>query len=73
MDLIVTLHSQTKADILIIAGCWLKKSMLNSYLALTGYKVYRSDRVGRGGGVSIVVHNNLNVSVSLSNSVQKQF
>lgn len=48
--------------------------MLDSDVSLSSFNVYRSDRIGSGGGVSTVTKNNLYVFfVSLATSVPKQF
>lgn len=73
LDLIEILVSQSHADIMIISESWLCVSVPDSDVLLAGYNVCRADRVGRGGGIAIYVKCNLDVTVSISTSVPKQY
>ena len=73
LDLIEILVSQSHADIMIISESWLYVSAPDSDVLLAGYNVYRAGRVGRGGGIAIYVKCNLDVTVSISTSVLKQY
>ena len=56
-------HSES-LDVLCISETWLSESVLDAVLLVPGYKMYRCDRPGgrRGGGVAILVSNDLRVS-----------
>lgn len=55
MDMIRIWANTTNADIIIISETWLKKSVSDEFISIEGFKVYRTDRVGKGGGVAIYV------------------
>lgn len=67
LDFIDILVSQSNVE------SWLCDSVPDSDVQLIGYNIYRADRVGRGGGIAIYVKCCLNVSVSISTSVPKQY
>ena len=57
------LHSES-LEILCISETWLTEDILDAVLLVPGYKLYRCDRPGgrRGGGVAVLVSNDLRVS-----------
>lgn len=73
LDFIEILVSQSNVDVLVVSESWLCDSVPDSDVQLIGYNIYRADRVGRGGGIAIYVKCCLNVSVSISTSVPKQY
>lgn len=73
LDFIEMLVSQSNVDVLVVSESWLCDSVPDSDVLLIGYNIYRADRVGRGGGIAIYVKCCLNVSVSISTSVPKQY
>lgn len=73
MDMIRIWANTTNADIIIISETWLKKSVSDEFISIEGFKVYRTDRVGKGGGVAIYVKSKFLSSVTLSLTKAKQF
>lgn len=67
------MYSQADPDILVVTETWLKKSINNSDVSINGYNIYRIDRTGRGGGVTIYVKNCPNVSILYAIIVPKCF
>jgi len=61
------------ADFIIISETCLKKSVSDERISVEGFKVYRTDRVGKGGGVAIYVKFKFISSVALSLTKAKQF
>ena len=57
------LHSEA-LEILCISETWLSENVLDAVLVVPGYKLFRCDRPGgrRGGGVAILVSDDLRVS-----------
>ena len=53
MDMIKIWANTTNTDIMVLSETWLKKSVLDESISIEGYKVYRTDRVGKGGGCHI--------------------
>lgn len=49
-------------DVLILTETLLKDYVTNSAVSISGYNVFRIDRVGRGGGVTILTRTFLSVS-----------
>lgn len=58
---------------MLTSESWLSDSVPDSDVQLTGYNMFRVDRVCKGGGIVIHVKYCLNVSVLLSTSVPKQY
>lgn len=73
MDMIKIWANTTKTDIIIVSETWLKKSVPDKLILIEGYKVYRSDRIGKGGGVAIYIKSKFTSSVTLSVTKAKQF
>ena len=65
----VWVHS-SNPDVLAITETWLRKSVLNTDVNLSGYKLFRQDRSSKGGGVAIFSKDHLQCSTK---SVPKQF
>ena len=65
-------HS-SNPDVLVITETWLRKSVLNTDVNLSGYNLFRQDRSSKGGGVSIFTKDHLQCSVVSTKSVPKQF
>lgn len=42
-------------DILVISESWLKKSIPNSAIYISGYNIFRQDRISNGGGLLSIV------------------
>lgn len=53
MDGVRIWAKSTDADIIVFSETWLSKSVLDTDICITGYNVYRTDRVKKGGGVAI--------------------
>ncbi len=73
LDMIKIWVNTTNADIIVLSETWLKKSITDDLIYIDGYKVYRTDRVGKGGGVAIYVKSKFVSSVTLSITRAKQF
>ena len=58
---------------MVVTEYWLKKSVPDSDVYLTGYNVFISDTVCRGVGVALYIQSNLNVVMDTETSVPKQF
>jgi exonuclease III len=63
----VWVHS-SNTDVLVITETWLRKSVLNTAVNLSGYNLFWQDRSSKGGGVTIFTKEHLQCSV-----VSKQF
>ena len=51
-------------DVAAVTETWLNKSIASSDITVSGYHLYRSDRIGRkGGGLCIFVRDCLTVDV----------
>ena len=59
MDSIRIWADSTDSDIIVLSETWLKKSITNDMINIKDYNVFRTDRVGKGGGVAIYVKNHL--------------
>lgn len=46
-------------DVICISETWLDEGISDSFISLKGYKIFRSDRKKRGGGVAIYVRNGI--------------
>nr|CAI5823600.1 unnamed protein product [Callosobruchus analis] len=44
-------------DFIALSETWLNNNIVDSVIALNGYKIFRTDRGGRGGGVALYVTN----------------
>lgn len=64
---------QTDLDILVLSETWLKNSISDSDVALMGYNLYRVDRTGRGGGVSIYVKTGFSVTILKAVTIPRNF
>lgn len=74
MDMIKVWVNTTDVDIMVLSETWLKKSVNDDMIIIDGYKVYRTDCVGKGGGVAIYVKSYLTSTVTLSvTKYKKQF
>ncbi|CAB1352462.1 unnamed protein product, partial [Coregonus sp. 'balchen'] len=58
----VWVHS-SNPDVLVITETWLRKSVLNTDVNLSGYNLFRQDRSSKGGGVAIFTKEHLQCSV----------
>ena len=86
-QLSVWVHSSNPA-VLVITEMWLRKSVLNTDVNLSGYNLFQQDRSSKGGGVAIINKDHLQcsvvskslpklldllvLSIKLSNSTQQQ-
>ncbi len=73
LDMIKIWVNMTNADIIVLSETWLKKSITDDLIYIDGYKVYRTDWVGKGGGVAIYVKSKFVSSAILSITRAKQF
>ena len=66
---------KSNADVLVFSETWLTSKTDDTYIAIDGYNVFRTDRVGKtvGGGIAIYVKKHISVSVVLSLSSPKCF
>lgn len=56
--------NNSRYHIICLSETWLKPNLPDSMINLSGYTLYRQDRVGKGGGgVAFYVHNSLNVNI----------
>lgn len=53
MDMIRVWAHTTDADFMIFSETWLKKSVPDHIISVSGYNVFRADRQGKGGGIAI--------------------
>lgn len=60
MDFITIWAESTDSDIIVLSETWLKESITNDMINIEEYNVFRSDHVGKAGGVAVYVKNNLN-------------
>lgn len=63
----------TIPDVLVITETWLKKTIDDSSIIISGYNIFCQDRLSKGGGVAIFVKDYLQCSKILSKSILKQF
>lgn len=49
--------------VIAISETWLRPEIPNSVVHIDGYKFYRNDRNGRGGGTGIYIRDNINAGV----------
>ena len=69
----VWVHS-SNPDVLVITEMWLRKSVLNTYVNLPGYNIFRQDRSSKGGGVAFIFFTKDHFQCSVSTkSPPKQF
>jgi hypothetical protein len=68
----VWVHS-SNPDVLVITETWLRNSVLNTDVNLSGYNLFGQDRSSKGGGVAIFTRDHLQCSVVSTKSVLKQF
>lgn len=73
IDKIKIWANTTNTDIMVLSETWLKKSVPDELTSIEGYKVYRTDRVGKGGGIAIYVNSKFKSYVTLSVTKAKQF
>lgn len=73
IDMIKIWANITNTDIMVLSETRLKKSVPDESISIEGYKVYRTDRVGKGDGVAIYVKSKFKSSVTLSVTKAKQF
>ncbi len=52
LDMVYIWAKNTNADIIVISESWLNKSITDNDISIIGYKVFRADRLKRGGGGS---------------------
>ena len=57
-----------KVDIFCVTETWLTDAIYDNEILPTDYSVYRNDRNSRGGGVMIVINNNICSELIPSNS-----
>ena len=55
------LMNNKEIDILCISETWLTSEILDSYIDIQGFNVFRNDK-GRGGGVCMYVRDDLNIT-----------
>ena len=46
-------------DIICVTETWLNNTVFNNEILPTSYTIYRKDRVNRGGGVLVAIHNSI--------------
>lgn len=73
LDMLRIWAHSTDADIIVISETWLNKSTLDNDICIDGYKVYRTDRPSRGGGIAMFVKSKFCVKIKLSVSLSKYF
>jgi len=54
-------------DIVCISETWFSHDLPDSFVALRGYRIFRSDRLSHGGGVAVFVKTCINCKVILRN------
>ncbi|CAB1340226.1 unnamed protein product, partial [Coregonus sp. 'balchen'] len=64
----VWVHS-SNSDVLVITETWLRKSVLNTDVSLSGYNLFCQDRSSKGGGVAIFTKEPLQCSVVSTNGI----
>ncbi|CAB1337399.1 unnamed protein product, partial [Coregonus sp. 'balchen'] len=69
----VWVYSSYPARCMVLTETWLRKSVLNTDVNLSGYKLFQQDRSSKGGGVAIFTKEHLQCSVVSTKSVPKQF
>ena len=73
MDYIKIWNSEADPDILILSETWLSEKIVESEVTINGFKVFRADRIGKGGGVAIYTKSILSVSLLKATSSPKPF
>ena len=73
MDEFRDIFENSEVDVVCVSETWFSQSILDSFVNLKGYKIFRSDRLPsdelhHGGGVAIYVKNNLNCRVIIKNN-----
>lgn len=59
-------------DIFAVTETWLSNSILDSAVKIAGYDLFRTDRIGRGGGVAVYVNSSFNkVFINTSNVIEQ--
>lgn len=62
VDVIESIILEHEPDIVVITETWLHKDVLDSEVTPPNYTIVRKDREGRGGGVAIMIQNNIQFS-----------
>lgn len=71
MDMIKIWANTTNAEIMVLFETQFKKSATDDLISIDGYKIYRTDHVGKGGGVAMYVKSKLITSITLSITKEK--
>lgn len=61
------------ADVFALSETWLKKTVSDNDVAISGYNIYRADRRSKGGGVVLYVKSAYHVTPLKSMSITKSF
>ncbi len=73
LDFITTLISESAPDVIVITESWLTGKVPDSDVAISGFNLFRADRISKGGGVIVYVKEHLATHIILSTSVPKLF
>ena len=73
MDLVRVWVATSDPDVLVLSETWLKKSVSDSFIHITGYHLFHSDRPSKGSGVSIYIKTRFNCRIAKSFSRPKIF
>lgn len=63
IDLVRAWVQSSDPDVLVLSETWLKKSVSDSSIDIGDYKLFRADRLSKGGGVAIYVKSKFNANV----------
>lgn len=55
LDIFKTWFMISKPDVVVVSETWLKPSVSDNVLFIDGYRIFRSDRKGRAGGVAVYI------------------
>lgn len=55
LDIFKTWFMISKPDVVVVPATWLKPSVSDNILFIDGYRIFRSDRKGRAGGVAVYI------------------
>ena len=67
MDELRYMCDDSGVDIVCVSETWFRKDISDNLYSINGYNIFRSDRIGHGGGVAIYVKDKIKCCIKCSN------